>query len=287
MKKLLLATDLSLRSDRALRRALAMAARPGVELTILHVVDSEPDEPGHEAALAAARRTLTEQVEAAAPDAARGEDYELAVTHGRAFAGILRVALEWDADLIVMGYQRDEPFRELFLGSTIDRVLKVGTTPVLIVKRASTRAYRRALVGVDFSLPARYAAEAALALTAEDAEVRLAHAYEVVLPALAGSLGSGPVDRYDQAFERQARVDLDAFVSRLPPDGRLTRDVYRGSPAETLLAAAGGMDAELLAFGTHGRGWLKSAFLGNTAARLVRAAECDLLAVRAPTPHTD
>lgn len=280
MRRLLLATDLSLRCDRALQRALTMAETSDVDLTILHVVDSDPDDPGHDAAVGTAYRILAEQVEAARPAAARADNVHTLVSHGRAFAEILRVAQDRQAGLVLMGYQRDEPFRELFLGSTIERVLRVGTTPTLIVKRASTRAYRRILVGVDFSPQARQAVEMARSLADEQAEIRLVHAYEVVLPALAGSLGSGPVSKYGTAFKQQARSDLNAFLSRLPSDTRLNSEVREGPPAAILEAEAGMMQANLVALGTHGRGWMQSAFLGNTTAVLVRALECDVLAVR-------
>lgn len=286
MKRFLLATDLSLRCDRALHRALALAETPDAELTIMHVVGSEPGEPGYGAALRFARDTLAEQVEAARPGATRLKNVHTVVNHGRVFAEIVRIAHEVGVDLVLMGYQRNEPFQELFLGSTIDRVLKVGTVPVLMVKRGSTRPYRRVLAGVDFSSPSRRAVESAMEMAAANAEIRLIHAYEVVLPAMAGSIGSGSHESFQEAFEREARHNLDAFISRLPPDSRFTSEVHEGPAVATLLAKAEGMQADLVAIGTHGRGWLQSVFLGNTAAKLVRQLSCDVLAARSLVAQT-
>ena len=41
MKKLLLATDLSARSDRALERSLSLARERGADLTVVHVVEGD------------------------------------------------------------------------------------------------------------------------------------------------------------------------------------------------------------------------------------------------------
>ncbi len=43
MKRILAATDFSTRAHRAIRRAAVLARKSGAELTLLHIVDEEPE----------------------------------------------------------------------------------------------------------------------------------------------------------------------------------------------------------------------------------------------------
>lgn len=58
MRKMLMATDLSVRCDRALQRALSLAGELGAELEILHVVDESLIEGITRQHEAAARATI-------------------------------------------------------------------------------------------------------------------------------------------------------------------------------------------------------------------------------------
>jgi nucleotide-binding universal stress UspA family protein len=58
--------------------------------------------------------------------------------------------------------------------------------------------------------------------------------------------------------------------------------VESGDPAETILAYADDVDADVIVVGTHGRSGVKRYVLGSVAERLVRHATCPVLTVRLP-----
>ena len=147
--RILAATDFSSRSDRALRRAGQLAKRLGGIVTITHVVDD--DQPTHlvelerreaEKLLAEQLRTWSELSEI---------ECKIHVDVGDAFDGILRVAEKFSADLIVMGSHRKRLLRDIFGGTTIERVIRTGSRPVLMVNRDATKAYRQILAAIDLS----------------------------------------------------------------------------------------------------------------------------------------
>ena len=98
--QIVVATDLSTRSRRALRRAGLLAQASGAALTLAHVVDE--DQPAGLVDLETREtfRMLDEQI-AAMPEL-RGLRCRAAVIPGDPYAGILRIAESANAALIVV-----------------------------------------------------------------------------------------------------------------------------------------------------------------------------------------
>ena len=117
--RLLCATDLSSRSDRAFRRAGLLARAAGAELVLLSVVDD--DQPAR--LVASERREVTMLLGelSRAVHELEGLQPRLRVEVGDAFDAIIRVADAEEADLVVMGEHRKRLLRDVFVGTTIGR----------------------------------------------------------------------------------------------------------------------------------------------------------------------
>lgn len=125
MKQILLATDLSARSDRALQRAARLAKQLGATLEVVHVVDDAlPPALGDQHAAAAG--TLITQIVASLSQST-GIQPRVEVVRGYPYDAILQRAEAIDADLIVLGITRYQAY-ELFHGTTAERI--VGVRPV-------------------------------------------------------------------------------------------------------------------------------------------------------------
>ncbi|MGH7322444.1 MAG: universal stress protein [Candidatus Rokuibacteriota bacterium] len=81
---------------------------------------------------------------------ARAAGAEVRVTDGDAREEILRVADEWDADLVVVGARGRGRIRGFLLGTVSQTVARDYPGPVLVVK-GGTRPLRSVLVGLDGS----------------------------------------------------------------------------------------------------------------------------------------
>ena len=169
MRTLLVATDLSARSERALERALALAREAGAALVVVHVVDDDLPTALADAHADAARGTLAERCDALAAgqrpaaDAGKGE-VTIEVLRGRPHTEIRAAATRHGAELIVVGEHRRDGWRDMFRGTTAERVVRTCGVPVLLVREPVTAPYRRVLAAVDFSVFARRAVECALRL---------------------------------------------------------------------------------------------------------------------------
>jgi universal stress protein E len=218
--QILAATDFSTRSQRALRRAGLLAQAGGAELTLVHVVDDDRPKNLVEIEMREAERILAEKISAMAE--LRGAQCRSLVVAGDPFDGILRSAGAIGADLIVMGAHRKLLLRDIFVGTTVERVMRTGPHPVLMVNNEVRQPYRNVVAAVDMSEPSANAIRAARSAgLIGDESLTLLHAF---LPlgkhrmSVAG-INHTAIDEY-VASERQRAVDeLVAFTAANQFDG--------------------------------------------------------------------
>lgn len=138
LKKILVPLDLSDTSLKALHYAVSLARQFGAHLTILHVVPP----PIYSAEVATAdlawpehfemiEKRLNEIRQTMIP-ADLGVD--IAIRHTFTFDGILEVARENQADLIVVTTHGRTGLTHLLLGSTAENIVRRAPCPVLVVR---------------------------------------------------------------------------------------------------------------------------------------------------------
>jgi len=283
--RLLCATDLSSRSDRAMRRAAALAREAGAELVLLSVVDdNQPasivaNERREVSALLAGTVSAMPEMQGLRP--------RLRVETGDPFETIIRIADEEAADLIVMGEHRRRVLPDMFVGTTVERVMRRGRLPVLMAHHPAGRPYRRVLVAIDMSAVSATALRAAVRLGfAERGALGVFHAFQQPGKgslAVAG-IPAETIARHVSATAAQARAAVERFLAGLGPVlGTRLPDITieEGFPAEALREAAGRLAADLVVIGTRGHGAIGRLVLGSVAEETLRTLACDVLVVPA------
>lgn len=276
LSKVLVATDLSARSDRAVERAVLLARQTGAALTVLHVVDADlprriADRLRDDAHVLIGDHLATLQdASALAPD--------IKVVFGKDYKDIEDVARKTGCELIVLGVHRNET-RELFRGTTAERVIRSGGHPVLMVKTRPRSAYRRIMVGVDFSECSRRAIEFAAKLFPEG-EFHLVHAFDVPFKAfLTGDDSRREVSKSHQE-EMGRLVDSSALrpILQAAPT-RLFQVLRQGAVRDVIHDQVDRLKPDLLVLGTHGRSGIEHAVMGSVAEDMLSHPPCDVLAV--------
>ena len=281
MKHILVATDLTARSDRAIERAFSLARETGAELTILHAVDDELPASVADQIKAEAEASIERLCQGPVGQGLRAVHRR--VGFGRGFELVLRHAEEVTADLLVLGVHRNESRRGLFVGTTVERIIRHGETPVLVVRDRVDGPYRQVLVAVDFSPCSRRAAEFALS-ELPTAEVVLVHAYDVPFKGfITGRSAREEVSkRHQEQFDAMVEGEMKPLVDSLPENGnRIERVMREGTVREVIMNQVKQRKPELLVIGTHGRTGVAHALLGSVAEDLLNAPPCDVLAVKA------
>jgi nucleotide-binding universal stress UspA family protein len=224
-----------------------------------------------------ARRAVIEQVKRwsdVETDEASLADIEL--YDGDPAAVVTSVAHHASATMIVCGLGRHRVMDRVFGDETALRLIRMSDVPVLAVASGLTYAPRRIVVAVDFSETSLRAARLALEVAASSAMIYLAH----VAPRdstlyewnAAGSSYKQDAGTALQRTREQLRV----------PDGMtVQRVLLQGDPAVELLAFAASVNADLIATGSHGHGFVARMLIGSVTTRIVRCSTCSVLTV----PH--
>ena len=279
MKKLLMATDLSARSDRALQRALALAHQLGATLEVIHIVsDTVPESIAKQ--YEASALTTIEQLLASLPPAADVRP-DIAIIRGHDHEEILRHTEETGAELIVLGIPRYTAY-ELFRGTTAERIIRIGNLPVLLVKNPVAHDYKRVLVATDNSPPSRRALECAAAI-APGAEFHLLHAVHVPFTGFLGPESQAQIrQEQERKFKDALEKDIRTHAQKLGKEGlRVTFHVEDGDILSVIRAQAARLKPDLLAIGSHGRSSLRQALIGTVAENLLSDPPVDVLVTKA------
>lgn len=288
MNRMLVASDLSRRSDRAVRQALHLSRRFGAALTVLHVVDDELPEPVFESEREQAMASLRGSVERwGGGDTA---DVEVRVVGGLDFQVIVEAADAGDAALIVLGAHRRNILKDVFTGTTVERVIRTTTRPVLVVKRPEPGDYVCTLAAVDLVAEAAGVVRLARSLSGGNT-LYLAHALtDVVVGQM--TVADAPHAAIEE-YRRKMAARCRGFLTDIAADAGLGGGdwlpvVDWGSAAERTLATAQTFGADLCVVGTrtHARGAAARFLLGSVAEELLRDLPCDVLAVPLPG-HTE
>lgn len=281
---ILLATDLSARSDRALERAIALAKSHAARLVVFHVLDDDLPTTVQDRVAAAA----TEEIEACLaklPDA-EGIDVSIDVAPGKDYRDIIAKADAVAAALVVMGIHRNEAGRRPIAGTTLERVIRGGDHPVLVVPDRVKGPYERVMIGVDFSVYSRIAIRGAL-LLAPAARFDIVHAFHVPFEGLQPGDGPRRAVREERERELTRMIEeemaslIDVSVTASPAAARFAKIVRHGDVRSVLRSEAERLQPDLLVLGTHGRVGLSHALLGSVAEDFLSRPPCDVLVIKA------
>lgn len=270
MKTILVATDLSERSDRAVLRALRLADAFGATCHVLHVVDDSVPADLGELMRAETQIALRRFV-----DHSRGS----VEAHARALRGdpLVVVPIEArgvEADLVVLGLHRRRPMFDRLRETTMECLVRELKQPVLLVHDPADHDYQRALVPVSFS-PACATALRAATMVAPAAEISAFHAVYLPYAGLTGERPGGPMDR---ELTQEARDVYEAWrvASGLEgPEGEVS--FTTGGLNEVFQRKLKSLHPDLIALGAHTRGPLAIHALGSFAGDLLRDPPTDLL----------
>jgi nucleotide-binding universal stress UspA family protein len=130
LRRVVFCTDFSDPSHRALDYALSAAAEYDAELTLLHVLEDIPSSADIEEAIAAATKQLEKLIP---PEGVKAGKIKTLVRIGRAYEQIIQLALEIQADLLIMAVNGRNALDLAVFGSTTYRVIQLGPCPVLAV----------------------------------------------------------------------------------------------------------------------------------------------------------
>ena len=141
-KRILLATDGSAASEHAAGIAVELARTCAARLTVLFVVDPYPylgvgeaNPMGLQAYMSSAKQLAAEaQDRVARLWSGAAADLDMRVVEDAPPAGIVRIARDMGADLVIVGSHGRSGMARLMLGSVAARVVAESPVPVLVAR---------------------------------------------------------------------------------------------------------------------------------------------------------
>lgn len=288
-RSLLIATDLAPGSERLTGRAALLPLAQDARLTLLHVVPRSLPARARERAKRDAEKAIRAEAKSLARALPGQVQLKSLVKLGVAADEIAKRAAAVKAELIVMGRGSSRALRDLFIGSTAERVIRQARFPVLVVRLPPRSRYQRPALALDVDPAAHELLQLLLRVVSEPRpRVTVIHAFDVPYQGLVySSLSQEEVEEYREHHQRRVARDLarlldgalaEAQVSPLAAPSWKTH--IRNGPARSVIEkAVKKANTDLLVLGTHGYSGVAHALLGSVAGDVLREVRCDVLVV--------
>lgn len=284
MKTIVVATDFSERSDRAIRRATLLTREFGASLHLVHVIDDDQPRLIVQAERDASTKILEELAKTL--EEVDGVQCDFRVVLGNPFIGISEGARDIGADLIVIGPHRRQLLRDILVGTTAERTIRTADRPVLLTNGVPTGAYRRAIVASDLSAYSEATFRTAKSLGVLDRlNVSLLHVFSDPGTPLMNRASSSDDEKqsYIADVRNRAGKEVAAFMDRINAGEMSTvLKPITGNIAETICETANALSTDLIVLGTCGRSVITRALMGSVTEGVLRGSDQDVLAIPPP-----
>jgi len=281
----LVATDFSKSSEKAVRHGVAIAQHYGAEFYLTHVVSSlgftlAGGEAIAMAEVAALKDALRREKELVENGALATVPHHLIVCQGEPWQELQEIVQRQKIDLIVLGTHGRTGLRKLVLGSVAEQIFRHASCPVLTVGPFATLNppaslhLRQVLYCTDLSPGSALGAQYAASIAKEHgAQLTCLH---VVEP---GRKQVPDWDRVLSELEQEMRLQLPAEPK---PQQAPNCKVEMGPVVETILEVADDLAADLIVMGLHAPHGLSEHLRWRHAYPMVCEARCPVLTVRSP-----
>jgi len=285
-ERLLLSTDGSEFSEGAIREAIMLAKRCGSKLSVLSVIETNPE-------YAALAPQLIEKAEKTAMDhlaavkaraTAEGVNAETIIREGEdSYAYVTEEATRNKSTMIIMGRRGRKGLKRLVMGSTTARVIGHAPCSVLVVPRAAKVEFKSIVVATDGSKYSAAAASEAIGIAKRN------NAKITALAVVPADIAM-PTDVDFAAVQREKLADQELAVAE--KHAKAVKDaaqqegvdvkafVVTGKPADAIIETAKEQNADLIVVGSHGRAGLEKLLLGSVTERVIVLASSAVLVVK-------
>ncbi len=268
-ERILVATDGSRYSTRAVQQALNLAKLCGSALFALHVIEFNPE-------LAALAPDLQEKMEKESRQLLKGirdqaakqeVPCETIVHQGeQPYELIIREANAKKADIIVIGSHGKTGLKKLLLGSVAAKVVGHTRCPVLVVPLKGPATPKRILAATDGSKPGEAAVKQAINMTT---------ACGGTLTVLSAVVPHGPA-----SYRKEAEKAVEKARKAAEKAGLEAETIVReGQPHEVIVETSREKKAGLIVMGSVGKTGLDRLLIGSVAERVIGHAPCAVLVV--------
>lgn len=283
-KNILLATDFSPASDRALEYAASLARRYGSTIYLTNIITLDGYPMMSPELAASSFQKMQEEAEKGFREIMKSGrlmalPYQALIQEGNLWPAIEESIKKYDIDLLVVGTHGIGAIRKILIGSGAEEIFRKAEVPVLTVGPSAGEEpqyeleFKNILFATDFGKGAEREAEYAFSLAQEHhSRLRLVHVFphpeaygEDVLAVGKEGCRNQLRELVPRGTELHCKVDFEVAV---------------GEPVEQILRVAEETKADLIVMGAKARKSLAGNVPHTKAYRVVSGARCPVLTVR-------
>jgi nucleotide-binding universal stress UspA family protein len=284
LTRILVTTDYSPESDRALDYALALARRYDARIYLAHVIAPDPFLYAEPALAEATYEKVRQAAEQGMADILvsgklRGVPHEVLLEEGNVWPAIEKLIAEHEIDLVVTATHGRGKVQKVLIGSVAEEIFRQANCAVLTVgprvkgEPAAEVDLKSILLATDFGHGAEKAAAHAFSLAQEHgARLTMLHAIQ-------------EATAFTEESVRQQREAAVRRLEKLMPEGaeNWCKPVFRatfGEAAEEILTMARETNADLIVMGAKKMKSMAGHAPFAVAYHVVTKAHCPVLTVR-------
>lgn len=269
MKRILVPTDFSVQAENALKVAIKLAKQHNSEIFVIHSMEmplnlsstsNSGDLPESLFFIKLAEKRFSELREKPYLD---GIVLNETIGHNEIYEDIEEACNKNKIDLIVMGSNGASGFKEMFVGSNTEKVVRTSNTPVLVIKNDHPDFNINDFVfATDFSEEGRGALDKAQKF-AKKIKAKM-HLLFVNTPA-------------DFKTSKQAQKIMENFVKGMGVEN-YSLNIHNDTSVEKgILNFTNHINAQLIGMGTHGRKGISHFFNGSISEDMVNHADMPVI----------
>ncbi len=280
LKKIVFGTDFSPVAERAATFAKGVALSFSASVELVHVFDTDVYLDDAEPRLRtlderlAVRSEKLETLARSFEDAGIKTETELPTVRP-SWSGLLKAAEAEGADLIVVATRSKAQLKRVFVGSTVEELIRHASQPVLTVGPNVPAAmegpldFKRIVYATDFTTEAEKAEQAVLSFARHGgASVYVCHVIDC------------KANPAEAPAEGEVRASLEGLIARSPlGEYGCELAISYGEPAEAILTLAEKVRADLIVMGPRKRSFWLTHVKRGVSLDVLAGAKCPVLTV--------
>lgn len=288
-KKILVATDLSERSELSVDKAIELAKKYDLWLEVLHVVDPpvfewtwggeyvEEQQKREEKRVEKERQIsdkITERLQR------RHDKMNVTVRVGSPVEMIIAFAKEQDvSEIVIGGTGEHHPLKNFFFGSTAKNIMEKSHVPVLVVRNDKSVDYQNILIPVDFSDESLWTVKHTAELF-PSANLYILHIMEIPSESRMRYYGleEGEISTISDTQRKKSKEEMETFVKKISVSNAVHPVFAEGSlNTEVLLQQGDRISADLISLTPHKTTGVTSRMIRSIAEELLSDTAQDVM----------
>ncbi len=268
LEKILLATDMSLDSEGAIREAIKFASKCSSKIYACMTLETNPEyetigsnvfKKEEEQAMAHLESIKTRATK-------EGVSCEIVLHESMdAAEAIVDEAVKKKVDMIIIGRHGRKGVAKALMGETAAKVITHSPCKVLVIPKAAQLEYRNILVATDGLIQAKAAVTEAIAIA------KRCGSHIIALSAMRDESERAEATKFaNEAAEMAKKEGVSAEA--VTPAGR---------SFNAIVETAGGRGVDLIVMGTYGKTGIKKLLMGSSTEKVIGNAGCGVLVVKA------